>query len=98
MMTRELYLAIAASMNNQHGEAIEKLLAIIEKDKTSWWAWFYLGVSYNKTSRKDEARHIFTAITSECQDEILISHADKALVAMNLQEQQATVQQASVIA
>lgn len=67
-MSVNLSTAIAAYSAGKFDEAINSLLFILEDNRLDWWAWYYLGVSYSRVGRTENAYRIMQVIICLCSD------------------------------
>jgi tetratricopeptide (TPR) repeat protein len=74
-MSASLSSGIAAYTSAKYEEAVSIFLVTLEDNRLDWWAWFYLGMSYAKVGRVENAYRIMQVICALCSDATVKSEA-----------------------
>jgi hypothetical protein len=71
--------AIIAYRNGQYREAMEMLSQLTDSDSIQWLSRFFLGMSYEKCGRLNEAHRLFKRISIECPNADLREKAEDSV-------------------
>lgn len=78
-MLIKLSSAISAYKAGNYEEAVSSFLLFLEDNRLDWWAWFYLGLTYSKLGRTENAYRIMQVIGTLCSDPVVKKEARTAI-------------------